>query len=392
MEISETEYHYLLEKVNGLEQANKKLKIDEEKYRLLLDESSDPIFSFSAGGRYTYVNKRFAQGVGKQQDYIIGKTIWDVFEKEEADRRYHFLKKAFDSGDKQVLEVRVPTPEGDTYYITTLTPQKDSAGNVVTVLCISKDITIRKRAEIELQKSEKQLPIANATKDKFFSIIANDLKNPFNSILGFSKLLLEQIDEQDQSKINEIAHAIHTSGKNTFRLLENLLEWSGSQTGTIKFEPESFLINQLIQDTITLCSHHADAKNICIRQQVPDQLTAYADKNMIQTVVRNLLTNAIKFTNPQGQITITAAQKTDQIHVTVSDNGIGMKPKAIEALFNIHEKSSTPGTENELGTGLGLILCKEFIEKHGSTIEVNSEPGKGSHFSFSLPIVKSPAD
>jgi len=386
MEISETEYHHLLEKVNRLEQENETLKTDEEKYRLLLDESSDPIFSFSAGGRYTYVNKRFAKGVGKQQDFIIGKTIWDVFDQEEADKRYHFLKKAFDSGDKQVLEVRVPTPVGDTYYITTITPQKDNSGNVATVLCISKDITIRKRAEIELQESEKQLRIANATKDKFFSIIAHDLKNPFNSIIGFSKLLLEQINDQEQSKINEFAHAIHTSGKNAFRLLENLLDWSSSQTGTIRFEPEPFLINQLIQDTIALCSHHADAKYICIQQHLPDQLPAYADKNMVQTVVRNLLTNAIKFTNPQGHITISAARKTDQIHVTVSDNGIGMNPKTIEALFNIHEKSSTPGTENELGTGLGLILCKEFIEKHGSTIKVSSEPGKGSDFSFLLPM------
>lgn len=388
MEISETEYHHLLEKVNGLEQENEKLKIDEEKYRLLLDESSDPIFSFSAGGRYTYVNKRFAQGVGKQQGDIIGKTIWDVFEKEEADKRYRFLKKAFDSNDKQVLEVRVPTPAGDTYYITTITPQKDSTGNVVTVLCISKDITIRKRAEMELQKSEKELRIANATKDKFFSIIAHDLKNPFNSILGFSKLLLEQIDEPDHTKINEFAHAIHSSGKNAYRLLENLLEWSRSQTGTLKFKPESFLINQLIQDTLILCRHHADAKNIYIQQQVPDQLTAFADKNMIQTVVRNLLTNAIKFTNPQGQITITAAIITDQIRLTISDNGIGMPPKTMDALFNIHEKSSAPGTENEPGTGLGLILCKEFIEKHGGSIEVESEPGLGSHFSFSLPIAK----
>ena len=209
MEINEVEYHHLLEKVNELEQENEKLKINEEKYRLLIDDSSDPIFSFSVGGRYTYVNKRFAKGVGKQQEYIIGKTIWDVFEKDEADKRYGILKKAFDSGDKQVLEVRVPTPNGDTYYITTITPQKDSTGKVLTVLCISKDITIRKRAEIELQKSEKQLRIANATKDKFFSIIAHDLKNPFNSILGFSELLLEQMDEPNHAKISEFAHAIH---------------------------------------------------------------------------------------------------------------------------------------------------------------------------------------
>jgi len=391
MEISEVEHRHLLNKIKKLELENEKLKVNEEKYRLLIDDSSDPIFSFSAGGQYNYVNKRFAQGVGKKQDFIIGRTIWDVFDKEEADKRYSVLKKAFESGQKEVFEVRVPTPDGDSYYITTITPQKDHSGNVITVLCISKDITTRKRAEIKLKKSEQQLRIANATKDKFFSIIAHDLKNPFNSIIGFSKLLLGELHNSTNTKISEFAHAIHASGKNAYRLLENLLEWSRAQTGAIKYDPQVFFIDQLIGDTITLCSHHAEAKKICIDLQIPNLLEAYADKNMIHTVVRNLLTNAIKFTNPQGQITITGAKNKDTISITILDNGIGMSPKILQGLFNTDEKSSMPGTENELGTGLGLILCKEFIEKHGGTIEVQSEPGRGSKFWFTLPTQNPPS-
>jgi len=368
-------------------QAEIDLTLKEEKYRVLIDESSDPIFSFTKDGRYVYVNKAFAIGTQKEQDFIIGKTIWEVFPKEEADKRYHILKKAFDTGETQVLEVRVPNSDGDIYFITTVSPIKDKEGNVRIVICISKDITYRKRAEIELQKSENILRIANATKDKFFSIIAHDLKNPFNTIKGFSELLLTNIKSYDTSKIIAFVNAIYSSSKNANKLLENLLEWSRAQTGKIEFYPQDLLLKELLIDVISLSEDLSGAKNISVDYEIPDNFTLFADRNMINTILRNLITNAIKFTEEEGSVTINAEQLDDRIVVAVNDTGVGMTQELIGKLFQIDKIVTTLGTNDEKGTGLGLILCKEFVERHGGKIWVESEVGKGSSFYFTVPMV-----
>lgn len=237
-----------------------------------------------------------------------------------------------------------------------------------------------------IEKRNLALSEANATKDKFFSIVAHDLRSPFSAILGLSDLLITQIDNYDAEKTKRFVSAIHETGKNTFKLLENLLEWSRAQTGRIQFNPGNEKLYSIINEVVKQSSGAATAKQITITSQVDESIVVYADTNMLNTIFRNLISNSIKFTNPQGTITLKAAQKPNECLIEVQDTGIGMPQQTINKLFKIEEKVSRLGTSKELGSGLGLLLCKEFVEKHGGHIWAESTEGKGSLFSFTLPV------
>jgi ligand-binding sensor domain-containing protein/signal transduction histidine kinase len=239
----------------------------------------------------------------------------------------------------------------------------------------------------EIVTQNEQLASLNATKDKFFSIIAHDLKNPFNSILGFSELLMQSIDTEDKSSISKFASSIQVSGNYAYKLLENLLEWSSAQTGMITYLPQKLTLLNFVDEIICLSEDMAKAKNISIHNQISGDLIVFADRNMIHTVFRNLITNAIKFTSKNGIVTLIAIPQKDEIEITVRDTGIGIKEDVKKKLFKISEKVSTLGTEEERGTGLGLLLCKEFVEKHGGKIWIESELGKGSEFKFTIPRI-----
>lgn len=237
-----------------------------------------------------------------------------------------------------------------------------------------------------LRESEIRLTKLNATKDKFFSIIAHDLKSPFNAILGFSNLMMNQVKENDFEGIDKFAEIIHQSSMRAIELLMNLMEWTRSQTGRMEFNPEFVEMSQMIKDIVELLIDSANQKSIKINLRIPQTLPAIADKAMISTVLRNLVSNAIKFTNQGGEIILAAGQKDDELMVFVKDNGVGMEKHDIEKLFKIDEIYSKSGTLKEKGTGLGLILCKDFIEKHNGKIWLESEKGVGSTFYFSIPI------
>ena len=254
----------------------------------------------------------------------------------------------------------------------------------------AKDITLRKQSENALRESEVQLRELNAHKDKFFSIIAHDLMGPFNGILGFSELLVAQINENDYEGIDEYAAMIEQSSKQSVELLRNLLEWSRAQTGRLEFKPVPLDLNNLITENTRLFDVIAAQKSITIVQNLPAPLQAFADPQMIRTVLRNLVSNAIKFSHPRAQITVNAHQDAADIVISVRDNGVGISSNRLQKLFRIDENDSTLGTKQETGTGLGLILCKEFIEQHQGRIWVDSQEGNGSTFYFSLPI-KHPA-
>ncbi|MEN6454936.1 MAG: PAS domain S-box protein [Prolixibacteraceae bacterium] len=253
------------------------------------------------------------------------------------------------------------------------------------VFGIIQDITDRKRTEEALKKSETRLKELNATKDKFFSIIAHDLKSPFNSIGGFSDLLEEMAQKGDCEGIKVYTGLIRKSSMQVMNLLTNLLEWSRSQTGKMKFNPVFLGIRSLVDEVIELLNSAAQQKSITVQNELPPGLVIFADKAMLGTILRNLISNSVKFTKPGGRIIISAVQDIEWTTVTVKDNGIGIKQEVKEKLFRIDESYSTPGTDNEQGTGLGLILCKELAEKHGGTISVESEPGKGSTFYVIIP-------
>ncbi len=255
---------------------------------------------------------------------------------------------------------------------------------------IHQDITGRKRAEAALRKSEDELRELNAQKDKFFSIIAHDLRSPFNSIIGYSELLLEQVRMEDYDGIDKFAGIITKSSKQAMDLLSNLLEWAYSQTGKMAFDQEQIVLNTLIKKGLLLFDNIAAQKSITIKNDVPESLIIFADKSMISTVIRNLISNAIKFTREGGEVVVSARQNPEEVQVSVKDNGIGIAPGRAKQLFSFDTNISTPGTNKEKGTGLGLILCKEFIEKHGGSLWVESDEGKGSTFSFTLPCSNRP--
>jgi signal transduction histidine kinase/ligand-binding sensor domain-containing protein len=264
--------------------------------------------------------------------------------------------------------------------------------NKTTELQEKNNILIKQAEELNesniiLEEQKQHIEELNASKDKFFSIIAHDLKNPFQSIIGFSEMQKEEIKSGDFARIGEYAGRINTSAVQTLRLLENLLEWANSQRGNISFSPASINLVELLNEDFIILNEMAIGKNIELKNSLPYDLKIMADKNMIKTIVRNLISNAIKFTRRNGKVEVKALIYNRHVEISVSDSGIGMTKESIAKLFRLDGNPSTRGTENEKGTGLGLFLCKEFIEKHGGKIWVESEPGKGSVFRFNLPLV-----
>lgn len=237
-----------------------------------------------------------------------------------------------------------------------------------------------------LASKNENLKELNATKDKFFSIIAHDLKGPFNPLLGFSNLLKENAHKYPPEEVQKIATSISNSTKRAYNLLESLLEWARLQTGKIKPKFENTKPSELIYEVESLCEPAATSKNISIQSVTTCDNNILVDKEMIKTVLRNLINNAIKFTSSEGYVKITTQKSGKNILFSISDSGIGIEEEHIEKLFCIDSKLSKTGTANETGTGLGLILCKEFIERHNGKIWVESEIGKGSDFKFTIPF------
>jgi signal transduction histidine kinase/Flp pilus assembly protein TadD len=236
-----------------------------------------------------------------------------------------------------------------------------------------------------IEQSEHELRLLNASKNKFFSIIAHDLKNPLHNVLGYSFLLNKDYDRFSEDERRNFALKIHQSTNNIFRLLQNLLEWSRSQTGRLNFSPAVVDYQRILDNSLSVLRTLADQKNIRIKVENDPELKIFADPLMIETVMRNLINNAIKFTPEGGEVEVSAKMEDDQILVSVSDTGIGIPEEDTKNLFRIDSKVKRRGTNNEDGSGLGLILCHEFVNKHNGKIWVESTPGKGSEFVFSIP-------
>ena len=248
----------------------------------------------------------------------------------------------------------------------------------------------QKNKEIEKQKTilEKQrteLEALNATKDKFFAIIAHDLKNPFSTVLSISELLAREFENFDSDSLKNFIHQIYKYSNNTFNLLENLLQWSMVQTGRMPLRPKIVNIKNIIDENVELLVGNANQKNIDIKVNAHKECSAYVDVNQITTVVRNLLSNAIKFTPSEGLIVVETEEHGNYWRITVKDTGLGISETNLSKLFQIDSNPTTYGTSQEKGTGLGLILCKEFVERNGGKIWVESKVGEGTSFFFTIP-------
>ena len=236
------------------------------------------------------------------------------------------------------------------------------------------------------KKIAEELQELNASKDLFFSIIAHDLKGPFNSLIGFSNLLLEDPVVNENEELKENVQIIKNSSQNTFELLQNLLNWAQIQKGNLPFNREKIKISDVINNVLKILSHQLIQKKIEIKTIIKDtDLIVYADKEMLNTILRNLISNASKYSYKNGTIEIKCEKINNAINVSISDNGTRISKESVDKLFNYKYSQKTTGTEGEKGTGLGLILSKDFIQKHNGTIWVKSELTLGSQFIFTLP-------
>ncbi|HEC43574.1 MAG TPA: tetratricopeptide repeat protein [Bacteroides sp.] len=241
------------------------------------------------------------------------------------------------------------------------------------------------KANIKLQESETHLKELNSTKDKFFSIIGHDLRNPLNALLGFSELISGNSSEYSAEEIQKYSKIINEAAKNIHLLIENLLEWSRSQSGNIEFKPRVGELAPLVEEIVRIFEIQAEKKDISINLKIPEGTSIYADRNLLSTILRNLINNAVKYTPKKGTVTISVSESEEGVTITVRDSGVGMSEDQMETLFSLVHGPSTSGTAEEKGTGLGLILCKEFVDKHGGRIWAETELKNGSTFNLTLP-------
>jgi PAS domain S-box-containing protein len=340
---------------------------------------------------YIKVNQSFCEFLGKTEEEIIGKTDYDFFPPDEA-KRYITGDKVVMAGEpheKEEWEVLGSSGLKWLKVEKTAIFSDTNKENLIGILCSVSNISELKKAELALNESKQKVLEVNAMKDKFFSIIGHDLRGPIGNILSFTEILIEDFKKYSPEKIERLLRITHSSARKTFLLLNNLLDWSSSQADIIKIYHEKVNLKSSIEKVIDLYQETIDSKNIKIDNSFNKDITIITDDNLVSTVFRNLISNAVKYTNEGGLIKIYYLEKFENnikksIQIIVEDNGIGINSSKINNLFKIDKSPSTKGTNGEQGTGLGLILSKEFIEKIGGIITVESEVGKGSKFIVTL--------
>ena len=366
------------------------LKASEAKYRFLTENTTDVAWHLDKDLRFTYVSPADEKIRGYKQEEVIGHVIWDVLTPEGSlyvsDRMAEKRKNNIDLNQSVRYEVPVNCKNGTTLWTeVSINPIVDDKGNIVGYNGITRDISERKKFEEEIQLKNEKLKEINDTKDKFFSIIAHDLRSPFQGLLGISSLLVSDIEDLSKDEIREFAMMLNSSLNNQFRLLEDLLSWARIQSGKVKYEPVSLNILEEIYNVLQMLKTNLKNKNIELKLNIGENVVVMADKDMFWLLVRNLLSNAIKFTKPGGHIEINSGMEGDMAVIEIKDDGVGIESEYIGKLFKLDSHYTTEGTNNESGSGLGLILCKDIIEKHSGKIWVESEIGKGSSFMFTLP-------
>lgn len=374
--------------VTELREAQEMLSIERNLLRSLIDNLPDRIYAKDSSSRFIICNEALVKRMGRESaDEIIGKSDMDLLDRDRA--------MIYRADEQNIINTGVPLVNKEEtvlfkngqlrYSLSTKLPLRNSRGEIVGIVGIGKDITDRKLMEIEAENKNIQLQKIIADRDRFFSIIAHDLKSPFNYFLGFTELISDQIETMSQEKIREVTTNMRRSAVNLYALLEDLLEWSRMQRGQLLYKPQEFFLLGKIRECVDLVSGPAVKKDITISLDVPPDLVVAADYHMFNTIIRNLVSNAIKFSGHGGKIVISAAAVNGTMNeISVSDDGIGMDDDIINNLFVRNDNARRKGTDGEPGTGLGLLLCKEFVEKHGGKIWVTSRAGEGCTFTFTL--------
>jgi len=367
------------------------LRKSEEKFRNIFETSGIGMAILGPDGQFAKVNSAFCEIMGCTNEEILGTNFRDITHPGDLEKSLKLTKDMLKNEllESGVLEKRYFHKNGEVVWaLTTLSLIRDGDGKPLFFIAQIQDITKRKKYEEQLLKYTDDLKIINAAKDKFFSIISHDLRTPFNSLLGITEFIAQSYDEMSPKEIKESVTNIYMSSQKVYNLILNLFEWTRVQTDRFDVEKTKIDINENLDQIIQLYKDNAEMKNISLLNDSSEEIFTYADKYMFETVLRNLITNAIKFTPHGGKVSVSAIKNRNFAEITVTDNGVGICEENQKKLFRIDTQFKTDGTADEKGTGLGLILCKEFVEKNGGTISVQSEEAKGTKFIFTLPLYK----
>ena len=396
--LSETD---TLKLINELQVYHVELEIQNEELRQARSEAQDAIdlYDLAPSGYFTINTNGEIIRLNLTGSYMLGKdrrslqnSRFGFFVSEDTKPIFNlFLDRVFRGKTKESCEVKLIT-NGNEPMIVLITGivnnKKDQC--LVTIVDITEQkqaLELARMSEQEIKLKNEELRKINAEKDKFFSIIAHDLRSPFTGFLGLTQIMAEDITSLTTDEIHKIAVNMRDSTANLFRLIENLLHWARIQQGLIPFNPETLQLFSIIDESIAMVMEHSNNKEIDLVYDIPGDLEVYADSNILQTVIRNIVSNAVKFTHKGGKISVSAKPSYGKmIEISVKDSGIGMSCSMIDHLFRLDVQANRKGTEGETSTGLGLLLCKEFVEKLGGKIWVESEEGHGSDFKFTLPL------
>lgn len=372
--------------ISGYKKVEKDLQESQAKYQAIFESTGTATLIVEEDTTIQMVNNECQVITGYPPDELIGHK-WIQFVAPESLQKMltnHQLRFKNSELAPKRYEVKLIHKNGEIRDAILYIGMKPNSRR--SIISIS-DITEQKKAAVELQLKNTQLLKLNAEKDKFFSIIAHDLRSPFNSFLGLTQIMAEQLSELTIDDIQKYSESLRDSASNLYRLLENLLSWAKIEQGLVQIKPEIVPLLPIIEESLASVQESANNKQINIAMEISDSLMIFADGNILQMVIRNLISNAVKFTPIGGEIKLTAIPIDDQnIEISVQDNGIGMDSDLIDLLYRLDVNASRQGTEGEPSTGLGLILCKEYIEKQNGKIVVESEDGKGSNFKIILPM------
>lgn len=384
---------HIKNKTDSIHLKNLQLQKNEEKFRIITENSTDILWQLDSNFIVTYISPADERIRGFKNEESLGSSLFSVLKPEGIETVKAANKGRIDKlangivSPPAIYELEKLCKDGSWVWIeATATAQYDEEGKVSGYHGVSRDISERKKAEKLLKENDKQLRELVSTKEKLFSIIAHDLRSPFTTILGISEILIENSKDFDTEQSEKYLGIINTSAKNTLVLLDNLLNWAKAQTGIITYYPQKINLTEVVNEILDVAKSIAKVKTISVNYIPADDVEVYADANMLKTILRNLISNAIKYTHENGKINISAVKNQNNIEITVADNGVGMSEEIRSKLFEIENIVSTAGTANETGSGLGLILCKEFVEKHSGKIWIEGELGKGSSCTFSLPL------
>ena len=376
----------MISDISDLKILTETLKESEKKYRDLIESIVDGIALFDMNNNRVYANQSYYDNFELKKEELNSNELLSRIHPDDLENIKSRMTK-LRTNKEFYIEFRYQKTDGKLYHFGSKTTLiRDEQNQPSGYLSIIRDITQKKLSELSIIQSEKELKELNAAKDKFFSIIAHDLRSPLSAFLSLTDLLINEFQELSIKDLNEVISKINSSSKNLYKLLNNLLQWSQLQQGIIRFKPSLFNLFNIVIPNLEIYYQSAEEKNINLNVDIDKSLNVYVDLNMFDTIVRNLISNSLKFTKINGSIIITAKQLTDNLtEIKVIDNGVGMSQDVVDKLFTIGELVTNVGTMGETGTGLGLILCKEFIIKIGGTIRVLSEEGKGSSFIFTVP-------